>query len=150
MGAGASASQQREELTRILPKCSDYVGCYKKIDESGEGVDLQQLTDGIGKLGLTTLPKDDIPGLFLKFKADAPVEKNKYKRVEPKISSEEFMRFCIVEASARFAEQEETTEITKKYTDLHGLLGPIEAIHGFTTALNVLKKAPQLAKVPFQ
>lgn len=151
MGAGASATQQREEMTKVLPKCSDYVGCFEMIDETGEGVDLQQLTIGIEKLGLTSIKKEDIPELFKKFKAGAPIDKkSKYQRVEPKISSEEFMRFCIVEASARFAEQEDSQAISKKYTDLHGLLGPIEATHGFTTALSVLKKNPELAKVPFE
>jgi len=77
-------------------------------------------------------------------------KKSRYQRVEPKISSEEFMRFCIVEHSAQFAEEQDAQEISKKYNDLHGLLGPIEATHGFVTAINVLKKTPQLARVPFE
>ena len=137
MGAGASA--QREEMTKVLPKCSDYEGCYTMIDETGEGIDLAQLEKGIEKLGLTTIKKEDIPELFKKFKAGAAVEKkNKYQRAEPKISEDEFMKFMIVEHSASFAEQEDSKAISKKYSDLHGLLGPIEATHGFTTALNVL------------
>ena len=151
MGAGASASQQREEMTQLMPKCSDYIGCFEILDESGEGIDLQQLIDGIAKMGLKTFKKEDIPALFKKFKAEAPAEKGRgWKKVEPKITVEEFMRFCIVEHSAKFSEEEDAGAIRKKYTDLHGLLGPIEATHGFVTAINVLKKTPELASIPFQ
>lgn len=151
MGAGASATAQREEMDKLMPKCSDYEGCYSTLDESGEGIGLDQLIAGVEKMGLS-IKKEDVPELFKKFKAEAPVEKSKggWKKVEPKISIEEFMRFCIVESSAKFSEEEDAKAIQKKYSDLHGLLGPIEATHGFVTAINVLNKLPELASVPFE
>jgi len=119
-----------------MPKCADYESVYQDLDPDGEGLDLDAFKSAVQKLNFKVDEKD-IPVLFKRFKL-------KEEKKNPKVSPEEFFKFCLVEATAAEAEAGANLE---KYSSMFGLMGPIEAAHGFTTALAVLSHKPSLASV---
>lgn len=140
MGAGASSAQDRLHLVDVMPKCSDYENVFAEFD-SGDGIDLPAFMDGMKVKGFATAA-EELKTVFNRFKIF------QQKKGDVLVSEEEFCRFCLVEATCCEAEVG-VEEKLKKYENMHSLMGPIEAAHGYSTALAVLAHNPKLASVPW-
>ena len=142
---GAAASATRNVLVEKLPKCTDSEKAFEHLhlhqhNIQGDGIDFDTFKEGIKELGFE-IKDDDVMDYFRRFKV--PIADNEKQVRKSKISKKEFLQFLLVEATAQQAEAAVNLD---KYKNMHELLGPIEAAHGYPTAHALLEHKPEVAK----
>jgi hypothetical protein len=141
MGAGASA--QRTLLVEKLPKCTDYTKAFEDMGGAGilgEGIDFDAFKDGVKELGFE-VKDDEVIDYFRRFKV--LIADNPKQVAKARINGREFFQFLLLEATAQ---QAEAAQALDKYKNMHEILGPIEAAHGYPTAHALLEHKPEVAK----